>query len=541
MSHPVSQRVPKQPSVSPGQVIGERYRIDASIGEGGMGIVCRATHLGLETPVAIKLIRPDYKDDLEFVRRFLNEARRAAALKSDRIARVHDVGQLDSGEPYLVMEYLEGIELEQYLLLHGPLAPIDAVNVVLQICEGLAEAHACGIVHRDIKPSNAFLVRRVDGRFSVKILDFGISKQLIDGSTSITNKDQSLGSPQYMSPEQMLDPSSVDHRSDIWSLGVLLFELLVGKRPFDGATVPEVCAKVLTAPVPEPCAERPGIDPELEAIVLRCLAKNPAERFADVTLLGHALGRWACIHAQEAHIVETTAFFDGAPAGHIDDFGSLAPFSGDAGDDDPHDDDGGERPSSYRRGRRARWVGWAALAVVVVLAAFGVGRSTLAVGGPVPSVPLHMPWDPLLFTGPAPAPFERTNQVYSLMVAADNARAEREKGDEVFEPENEAVAAAPDAGTPAQAPADAGPPPSATPPLDAPSAAPKAPKLERPGAAPDAAQGGAARGATYGLTPAEIRRRLERYQRWLDEQGLMRLDDANDQPAFMRSEHEGER
>ncbi|HSU38816.1 MAG TPA: serine/threonine-protein kinase, partial [Polyangiaceae bacterium] len=186
-SEPISQEQPKTSSVSPGEVIGERYRVEGPIGEGGMGIVCRATHVALETPVAIKLIRPDFKDDVEFVRRFLNEARRAAALKSDRIARVHDVGQLDSGEPYLVMELLEGIELERYLLQHGPLAPIDAVNVALQLCEGLAEAHAAGIVHRDIKPSNAFLVRRADGRFAVKILDFGISKQLVDGRTSITN------------------------------------------------------------------------------------------------------------------------------------------------------------------------------------------------------------------------------------------------------------------------------------------------------------------------------------------------------------------
>ena len=120
--------------VSPGQVIGERYLVEGPLGEGGMGVVCRAKHIGLETPVAIKLIRPDFKDDFEFVRRFLNEARRAAQLQSDRIARVHDVGQLESGEPYLVMEFLEGVELEQYLLRHGPLSALDAVNVALQIC-----------------------------------------------------------------------------------------------------------------------------------------------------------------------------------------------------------------------------------------------------------------------------------------------------------------------------------------------------------------------------------------------------------------------
>ncbi len=483
MSHPVSQRVPKQPSVSPGQVIGKRYRVDALIGEGGMGIVCRATHLGLETPVAIKLIHPDYKDDLEFVRRFLNEARRAAALKSDRIARVHDVGQLDSGEPYLVMEYLEGIELEQYLLLHGPLPPIDAVNAALQICEGLAEAHASGIVHRDIKPSNAFLVRRADGRFSVKILDFGISKQLIDGSTSITNKDQSLGSPQYMSPEQMLDPSSVDHRSDIWSVGVVLFELLCGKRPFDGTTMPEVCAKVLTAPAPDPRAERRDLDPELEGIVLCCLAKNPADRFPDVLTLGHALQRWACVHAPEAHVIESTPFFDGAPPGHVDDFGSLAPVAE-------------EREEvvvsrHYRRAEIGRWCGALALAATVAFGAIAFGRSSVAAGALPVSEKLHFPWQTALAEGPAPLPLEPRVPSYPLRFATDTAQAERE---------HDLVAA----------------PPVEVPPL--------APTLAVT----------TTESAASGLTPSEISRRIDAYKRWLAVQGLMRLDAVNDEPPFMR-------
>jgi serine/threonine-protein kinase len=469
--------------VSPGQVIGERYRIDASIGEGGMGIVCRATHLGLETPVAIKLIRPDYKDDLEFVRRFLNEARRAAALKSDRIARVHDVGQLDSGEPYLVMEYLEGIELEQYLLLHGPLAPIDAVNVVLQICEGLAEAHACGIVHRDIKPSNAFLVRRVDGRFSVKILDFGISKQLIDGSTSITNKDQSLGSPQYMSPEQMLDPSSVDHRSDIWSVGVVLFELLCGKRPFDGTTMPEVCAKVLTAPTPDPRAERRDLDPELEGIVLCCLAKNPDDRFPDVLTLGHVLQRWACIHALEAHVIESTPFFDGAPPGRVDDFGSLAPVA------EMHEEVVFSR--NDRRAEIARWCGALALAATVAFAAIAFGRSSLAAGAPPTSDILHLPWQTTLAVGPAPSPLEPATASYPLLFAVHTAQAERE---------HDAVAASP----------GEVPPPTSTLAVTATESAPS------------------------GLSSAQINRRIDAYKRWLAVQGLMRLDGVNDEPDFMR-------
>ncbi len=527
-SEPISQEHPRISSVSPGEVIGERYRVEGPIGEGGMGIVCRATHVGLETPVAIKLIRPDFKDDVEFVRRFLNEARRAAALKSDRIARVHDVGQLDSGEPYLVMELLDGIELERYLMQHGPLAAIDAVNVALQLCEGLAEAHAAGIVHRDIKPSNAFLVRRADGRYAVKILDFGISKQLIEGSTSITNKDQSLGSPQYMSPEQMLDPSSVDHRSDIWSVGVVLYELLVGKRPFDGATVPEVCAKVLTAPFTPPHVEAPGIDRELEGIVMRCLDKDPNGRFADVSELGHTLQRWACIHAHDAHIVETTAFFDSfPPPAHFDDLGSLAPVA----DTDALEADRIDHP---RRGRRAQWFGWAALAASVALAGFAFGRSTLAVGGAPLATQLRMPWDPLLFSGPAPAPLERGNQAYSLQIAADTARAEREKGDEVATSEADsagdvnapASSGAPAVGSAPSAPSASAPPAThSAPPASAPSAS-LAPRTN-PGSASE---------SRYASSPAETRRRLEHYKRWLARQALMRLDTAEDQPSFMQPE-----
>jgi len=272
-SSPTDSPITPAPVVQlrPGQVIGDRYRIEEPLGAGGMGVVCRATHLGLETPVAVKLIRPDFNADAEFVRRFLNEARRAAVLRSERIARVHDVGQLDSGEPFLVMELLEGMELGKYMQQHAPLPPSDALNIALQIGEGLAEAHANGIVHRDIKPGNTFLVRRADGRFAVKILDFGISKQLNDAATLNTNSGQSLGSPWYMSPEQMLDASRVDHRSDIWSLGVVLFEMLTDHRPFDGATVPEVCAKVLTTPAPSIRFWRPELDTELEAIVAHCL------------------------------------------------------------------------------------------------------------------------------------------------------------------------------------------------------------------------------------------------------------------------------
>jgi serine/threonine protein kinase len=244
----------------------------------------------LGTPVAIKLIHSELKDDAEAVQRFVNEARAAAALKGEHIARVFDVGLLESGEPYLVMEQLEGTGLDQYLHERGPLAQSEAVDIVLQACEGLAEAHASALVHRDIKPANLFLARRPDGQFSLKILDFGIAKQRADApGPALTDPGKSLGSPWYMSPEQMLTPASVDERADVWSLGVLLFELLTTRRPFDGESVPQVCANVLTASPPRISDFRSDVAAELDQIVLCCLEKEPNRRFNSVSELSQAL------------------------------------------------------------------------------------------------------------------------------------------------------------------------------------------------------------------------------------------------------------
>lgn len=276
--------------VAPGDVIDGRYLVGPVIGEGGMGIVCAATHLGLAAPVALKLIRSDLKNDPEFVLRFMNEARAAAVLKGEHIATVHDVGQLRSGEPYLVMERLDGVELDTVIERRAPLDEMEAVSLVLQVCEGLEEAHAVGLIHRDIKPANLILSRRADGHSVLKILDFGISKNLLGGhGRALTNPDRSLGSPWYMSPEQMTNASGVDQRTDIWSVGVVLFELLTRSLPFDGPNVPEVCAKVLDAPVPSLGAVRRGIDPRIEAIVTRCLEKNPNLRYPSVRALADDL------------------------------------------------------------------------------------------------------------------------------------------------------------------------------------------------------------------------------------------------------------
>jgi eukaryotic-like serine/threonine-protein kinase len=271
-----------------GQIISERYLVGEVLGGGGMGVVRAGTHLLLGTPVAIKVIHSELKDDSEAVQRFVNEARATALLKGEHIARVFDVGVLPSGEPYLVMEQLEGIGLDQYLVERGTLAEAEAVDIVLQACEGLTEAHAAGLVHRDIKPANLFLARRPDGQFSVKILDFGIAKR-IHASPALTDPGKSLGSPWYMSPEQMLTPASVDARADVWSLGVLLFELLTARLPFEGESVPQVCANVLAAAPLRLRQYRIDLAPELEAILLACLEKEPRRRVGSVGELGQAL------------------------------------------------------------------------------------------------------------------------------------------------------------------------------------------------------------------------------------------------------------
>jgi serine/threonine protein kinase len=192
------------------------------------------------------------------------------------------------------MEQLEGIGLDAFIEKRGPLPQAQAVEIVLQACEGLAEAHAVALVHRDIKPANLFLARRPDGKFVLKILDFGISKRLLGNiGLGLTDPGSSLGSPWYMSPEQMKDSSMVDQRADVWSLGVLLFELLTKEWPFGGESLPQVCVSVLTADPPVPSALRPDIDAGLDAVVLRCLEKDPEKRYFDVAALAEDLRRFA--------------------------------------------------------------------------------------------------------------------------------------------------------------------------------------------------------------------------------------------------------
>jgi serine/threonine-protein kinase len=268
----------------PGTVIAKKYRVDRTLGEGGMGLVVAATHLGLEQEVAIKFLLPEAMRSEVAVERFLREAKVAAKIRSDHVARVHDVGTLDradGGVPYIVMEHLEGSDLGQLIERDGPLPIEEACEIVLQACEGLAEVHAAGIVHRDLKPSNLFVTRKADGSPAVKLLDFGISKLTLvpDGSDpALTATATIMGSPSYMSPEQLKSTKEVDDRTDVWSLGAVLYEAVTGAPAFRGETLPQVCAMIASEDPAPPSTRRDGVPAELETAILHCLDKNPRTR-----------------------------------------------------------------------------------------------------------------------------------------------------------------------------------------------------------------------------------------------------------------------
>jgi serine/threonine protein kinase len=277
--------------VAQGDVLAQKYKVDRIIGVGGMGVVVAATHLALNQKVALKLLLPSALSSAESVERFLREARAIASLRSVHVPRVVDVGTLESGQPYMVMELLEGEDLGQLLARCGPLGSGEAMEYVRQACEALVEAHDLGIVHRDLKPNNLFLARDARGREQIKLLDFGISKSrdLDAGNLSLTRTSAVMGSPVYMSPEQMRASRDVDARTDIWSLGVTLYELVTGELPFHAESAMALGAKVLhEAPAP-PSERRPDIPPPLNALILRCLEKDPANRFPDARTLMTAL------------------------------------------------------------------------------------------------------------------------------------------------------------------------------------------------------------------------------------------------------------
>jgi serine/threonine-protein kinase len=282
--------------VEVGAVINKKYRVDRLIGEGGMGVVFSARHLELDEHVALKFLRGEAMSDPDLVARFSREARSAVSIKSEHVARILDIGTIDgSGTPFIVMEYLEGMDVGSALQLHGVFPVADVAEYGLHVCEALAMAHAKGIVHRDIKPENLFLTTTPHtGHIKVlKVLDFGISKAALTGralgDVPLVRTVQLMGTPLYMSPEQIRASANVDARSDIWSLGMVLYEMLTGMTAFNASSLTELCAAILERDIAPLAQHRLDVPEGLARVVERCLRRDPAQRFQDVGALASAL------------------------------------------------------------------------------------------------------------------------------------------------------------------------------------------------------------------------------------------------------------
>jgi hypothetical protein len=463
---------PDQPSgvtlLKVDEVVAGKYRIEKVIALGGMGVVYAAHHLLLDQRVALKVmrVREDAPNE-EVIERFVREAQAAARLHSEHVVRVMDVGALDQGAPFLVLEYLQGCDLEELLRLNGPLDLQDVADYILQALSALAHAHAVNIVHRDIKPANIFLAVRPDGSNIIKVVDFGISKQPITQARwrKLTG-ETSLGTPAFMSPEQLRSSQGVDARADIWSLGVVMYELLTGRLPFDGESPGAAFAAILEKD-PDPLRTlRPDIPADYDDVVLRCLRRKPDDRFANVgemakRLAVHGSGRWtSLVEGIDQTLARSVRSGAGAGAGETEDVALEAAASAIAfksfpppanrtmgGDtplipsqkrggfptvrDDPTLEDAapavglaaiGARPTEPnppRRGVRI-WIGAAALAALAMLAlrevrgAPGKARATHAAAAPPPQEQVPQleaeaessapPADSASSPSPAPAP-----------------------------------------------------------------------------------------------------------------------------------------
>jgi serine/threonine-protein kinase len=302
--------------VKEGDVLAGKYRVERVLGEGGMGVVVAAMHVHLGERVALKFLKPEHSGNQEVVARFLREAQSAVRIKGEHVARVSDVGTLSTGEPYMVMEYLTGSDLSALLEKRGKLDITQAVDCVIQACSALAEAHTLGIIHRDLKPANLFLTARADGSGLVKVLDFGVAKLLNNDPkvAPLTANGAVIGSPLYMSPEQLMGKKSIDARSDVWQLGVILYELITGRCPFDGRTMAEIMVAIGVHP-PKPLRQvRPDAPAELEAIINKCLEKDVANRLPDVAALAEGLLPFATTRRAQVSVEHIVTLMRGPQA-----------------------------------------------------------------------------------------------------------------------------------------------------------------------------------------------------------------------------------
>lgn len=287
------------PASAPPRILVGKYRLDRPLGEGGMGVVWSGQNLDLQTRVAIKLLQPRLAEDVTARARFLREARRAASVQGEHSVRIHDVGTDETRQPYIVMEHLEG-ETAEARLERGKVPVETAATIMMQLLDALAEAHAKGLVHRDLKPANVFLVERPGEAIWVKVLDFGIAKlAVLDlersvSSMTLTAPNTLVGSPQYMSPEQLRDSATVDARSDVWACGVVLFELLTGQVPFDSPSIAELFVQIVSgSPRTLASVDAEGIPGPIAKLIERCLDKDPRARPQDAHELAAALAPYA--------------------------------------------------------------------------------------------------------------------------------------------------------------------------------------------------------------------------------------------------------
>jgi serine/threonine-protein kinase len=299
-------------ALAPGTVIGGKYRVEHPLGAGGMGVVVAARHLELNQNLAIKVLLPSASNSEESTTRFLREGRSAAQLTSPHVAKVHDSGRLPSGAPYLVMELLRGRDLRAHLaeVRRVPLAL--AIEWVLQAAHALGEAHKLNIIHRDVKPANLFLAETSAGVL-IKVLDFGVSKHLDDAAEmELTKTTSAVGTPRYMPPEQMRSAKFADTRGDVWSLGVVLYELTTGEPPFKGDTITALCFDVMERTPTPPSQVNPELPPALDEVLARCLEKDPEQRFQSMGALAAALGAIAP-SARSSGLFNTAAMQSAGP------------------------------------------------------------------------------------------------------------------------------------------------------------------------------------------------------------------------------------